>query len=113
MLVLLLFACLFVLLLKGYPVSFTLGGVAVLFGIYLFGWDFFNLLPLRIYGTMTNFVLISVPLFVYMGVMLEKSGIAERLLETMALLLGRLRGGLAIAVVIVGIVSVIKEEKNG
>lgn len=102
MLVLLLFACLFVLLLKGYPVSFTLGGVAVLFGIYLFGGDFFNLLPLRIYGTMTNFVLISVPLFVYMGVMLEKSGIAERLLETMALLLGRLRGGLAIAVVIVG-----------
>ncbi|WP_338767267.1 TRAP transporter large permease subunit [Bernardetia sp. ABR2-2B] len=102
MLVLLLFACLFVLLLKGYPVSFTLGGVAVLFGVYLFGWDFFNLLPLRIYGTMTNFVLISVPLFVYMGVMLEKSGIAERLLETMALLLGRLRGGLAIAVVIVG-----------
>ncbi|WP_375561244.1 TRAP transporter large permease subunit [Bernardetia sp. OM2101] len=102
MLVLLLFACLFVLLLKGYPVSFTLGGVAVVFGIYLFGWDFFNLLPLRIYGTMTNFVLISVPLFVYMGVMLEKSGIAERLLETMALLLGRLRGGLAIAVVIVG-----------
>ncbi|WP_338814284.1 TRAP transporter large permease subunit [Bernardetia sp. Wsw4-3y2] len=102
MLVLLLFACLFILLLKGYPVSFTLGGVAVLFGIYLFGWDFFNLLPLRIYGTMTNFVLISVPLFVYMGVMLEKSGIAERLLETMALLLGRLRGGLAIAVVIVG-----------
>ena len=102
MLVLLLFACLFVLLLKGYPVSFTLGGVAVLFGIYLFGWDFFNLLPLRIYGTMTNFVLISVPLFVYMGVMLEKSGIAERLLETMAFLLGRLRGGLAIAVVIVG-----------
>ena len=102
MLVLLLFACLFILLLKGYPVSFTLGGVAVLFGIYLFGGDFFNLLPLRIYGTMTNFVLISVPLFVYMGVMLEKSGIAERLLETMALLLGRLRGGLAIAVVIVG-----------
>lgn len=102
MLVLLLFACLFVLLLKGYPVSFTLGGVAVLFGVSVFGWDFFNLLPLRIYGTMTNFVLISVPLFVYMGVMLEKSGIAERLLETMALLLGRLRGGLAIAVVIVG-----------
>ncbi len=102
MLVLLLFLSLFVLLLKGYPVSFTLGGVAVLFGTYLFGFDFFNLLPLRIYGTMTNFVLISVPLFVYMGVMLEKSGIAERLLETMALLLGRLRGGLAIAVVIVG-----------
>ena len=102
MLVLLLFLSLFVLLLEGYPVSFTLGGVAILFGVYLFGWDFFNLLPLRIYGTMTNFVLISVPLFVYMGVMLEKSGIAERLLETMALLLGRLRGGLAIAVVVVG-----------
>lgn len=98
----LLFVSLFGLLLLGFPVSFTLGGVSLFFGVITFGLDFFNLLPMRIWGTMTNYVLIAVPLFVYMGVMLEKSGIAERLLETMALLFGRLRGGLAISVVVVG-----------
>jgi tripartite ATP-independent transporter DctM subunit len=102
MVVLLLFVALFVLLLLGYPVAFTLAGVSIIFGFFTFGLDLFNLLPLRIYGTMTNYVLISVPLFVYMGVMLEKSGIAERLLNTMALLLGRLRGGLAVSVILVG-----------
>ena len=62
----------------------------------------FNFLPSRFMGTMNNFVLIAVPLFVFMGIMLDKSGLAENLLETMALLFGRLRGGLAISVVIVG-----------
>jgi tripartite ATP-independent transporter DctM subunit len=102
MVALLLFVTLFVLLLLGYPVAFTLAGVSLVFGLFTFGLDLFNLLPLRIYGTMTNFVLISVPLFVYMGVMLEKSGIAERLLNTMAMLFGGLRGGLAISVLLVG-----------
>jgi tripartite ATP-independent transporter DctM subunit len=99
---LLLFAILFILLLLGYPVAFTLAGVSIIFGLFTFGLDLFNLLPLRIYGTMTNYVLIAVPLFVYMGVMLEKSGIAERLLTAMAMLFGGLRGGLAIAVIMVG-----------
>ena len=99
---LILFAALFVLLLFGYPVAFTLGGISIILGALSFGMDFFNLLPLRIWGVMTNYVLIAVPLFVYMGVMLEKSGLAEALLETMALLFGRLRGGLAISVVVVG-----------
>ena len=99
---LILFLVLFLLLLLGYPVAFTLGGVSVLLGLMTFGADFFNLLPLRIWGVMTNYVLLAVPLFVYMGVMLEKSGLAEDMLETMALLFGRLRGGLAVAVVIVG-----------
>ncbi|MEN7549524.1 TRAP transporter large permease subunit [Rapidithrix thailandica] len=102
MTLLLLFVVLFTLLLLGYPVAFTLAGVSIVFGYFVFGLEFFNLLPLRIYGTMNNFVLIAVPLFVYMGVMLEKSGIAERLLNTMAILFGRLRGGLAIAVIVVG-----------
>jgi tripartite ATP-independent transporter DctM subunit len=102
MVALLLFIALFILLLLGFPVAFTLAGVSIIFGFFTFGLDLFNLLPLRIYGTMTNYVLISVPLFIYMGVMLERSGIAERLLNTMALLLGRLRGGLAVAVVLVG-----------
>ncbi len=99
---LILFLVLFVVLLFGYPVAFTLGGVSFILGYLTFGMHFFNLLPLRIWGVMTNYVLIAVPLFVYMGVMLEKSGLAEDLLETMALLFGRLRGGLAISVVVVG-----------
>jgi len=101
-LALVLFALVFVLLLAGYPVAFTLGGISVIFGLFTFGADFFYLLPLRVYGTMGNYVLMAVPLFVFMGMMLEKSGIAENLLETMALLFGRFRGGLAIAVVVVG-----------
>lgn len=97
-----LFASIFLLILLGYPVAFTLGGISVLVGIFVFDIDFFYLLSLRVYGTMQNFVLLAVPLFVFMGIMLEKSGIAERLLETMAMLFGRFRGGLAISVVVVG-----------
>lgn len=101
---LVLFATVFAVLLLGFPVAFTLGGVSLIFGYFTFGMGFFQLLPLRIWGTMTNYVLIAVPLFVYMGLMLEKSGLAEELLETMAMLFGRLRGGLAISVVVVGAV---------
>lgn len=96
------FAVLFLLLLLGFPVAFTLGAVALAFGSFFLGFDFFNLLPLRIWGIMTNFTLLAVPLFVFMGVILEKSGIAEQLLETMGRLFGRIRGGLAISVVLVG-----------
>lgn len=96
------FAAVFLLLLLGYPVALTLGGVSVLFGLLAFGPDFFTLLPLRIWGTMNNYVLLAVPLFIFMGVMLEKSGIAEKLLETMGMLFGKFRGGLAISVVVVG-----------
>ena len=99
---LVLFATIFVLILSGFPVAFTLGGVSLLFGVAYFGVDFFHLLPLRVFGIMTNFVLLAVPLFIFMGIMLEKSGLAEDLLETMALLFGRIRGGLAMSVVVVG-----------
>ncbi len=92
----------FILILIGYPVAFTLGGVAVIVGVWMFDVDFFYLLSLRIYGTMQNFVLLGVPLFVFMGMMLEKSGIAEKLLETMALLFGKFKGGLALSVIVVG-----------
>lgn len=101
-LALILFALVFILILAGYPVAFTLGGISVIFGLFTFGVDFFYLLPLRVFGTMGNYVLIAVPLFIFMGMMLEKSGIAENLLETMALLFGRFKGGLAMAVVVVG-----------
>ncbi|HXG02490.1 MAG TPA: TRAP transporter large permease subunit [Candidatus Binatia bacterium] len=101
------FVGMIVFLFLGFPVAFTLtftglffGGIAVLLG--LLRADFLDILPLRIWGTMTNFTLLAVPLFVFMGVALEKSGLAEELLETMGLLFGKLRGGLAISVVVVG-----------
>ncbi len=96
------FLALTILLMIGFPVTFTLLGTALVFGLIGFGWDFFNLLPLRIWGRIQNVTLIAVPLFVFMGVMFERSGLAEDLLDTMALLFGRLRGGLAISVVVVG-----------
>ena len=96
------FLALTILLMLGFPVTFTLMGTALCFGLIGFGWGFFNLLPLRIWGVMGNVTLLAVPLFVFMGVMLERSGLAEELLNTMGLLFGRLRGGLAISVVVVG-----------
>lgn len=99
---LILFGAIFLLILLGYPVAFTLGGLSVLVGLFVFDIDFFYLLSLRVYGTMQNFVLLAVPLFIFMGMMLEKSGIAEKLLHTMSMLFGNIRGGLAIAVVVVG-----------
>lgn len=102
MLGLILFGVVLVFLLAGFPVAFTLGGVSTLYGLATLGPDFFNFLPFRIWGINTNILLLAVPLFVYMGVMLESSGLAEELLETMALLFGRLRGGLALSVVVVG-----------
>ena len=95
------FLVIFILILLGYPVALTLAGVATIFGL-LFVPDFLDLLPLRIMGVMQNYVLIAVPLFIFMGLMLEKSGLAESLLETMAKLFGKVRGGLAVSVVIVG-----------
>jgi tripartite ATP-independent transporter DctM subunit len=97
-----LFGLIFALILFGYPVALTLGGVSVLFGVVFLDPAFLNAVSYRIFGIMTNVVLIAVPLFVFMGVMLEKSGLAERMLETIGLLFGRMRGGLAIAVIIVG-----------
>ena len=99
---LILFGVIFLLILLGYPVAFTLGGISIVVGLIVFDSDFFYLLSLRVYGIMQNFVLLAVPLFIFMGMMLEKSGIAERLLHTMSMLFGNIRGGLAIAVVVVG-----------
>jgi len=96
------FAVAIVLLMVGFPVAFTLGAVAMGFGGWFLGWQEFQLLPMRVWGVMTNFTLLAVPLFVFMGVMLEKSGLAEELLETMARLFGRVRGGLAVSIVAVG-----------
>ncbi len=96
-----------VLLFAGYPVALTLGGVSLAFAAIghitgVMGFGFLGALPQRVYGVMTNEVLLAIPLFIFMGVMLERSRIAEDLLETMGRLFGSLRGGLGISVAIVG-----------
>ena len=101
------FAGALALLSLGYPVAFSLGGVAILFGLIgialgIFDPIFLTAMPQRIFGIMNNFTLLAIPYFIFMGAMLEKSGIAEDLLETMGSLFGRIRGGLAVAVVVVG-----------
>jgi tripartite ATP-independent transporter DctM subunit len=104
---LVMFAVTCVVLMMGFPVAFTLAGTSLVFAII--GWwlgifDFRLLggLPSRYFGTMVNEVLVAVPLFVFMGVMLERARIADQLLQTMGLLFARVRGGLAVSVTIVG-----------
>jgi tripartite ATP-independent transporter DctM subunit len=96
------FLALTIWLMAGFPVTFTLMGTALCFGLLGAGPEFFDLLPLRIWGIIKNVMLIAVPLFVFMGVTLEKSGLAEELLDTMGMLFGPMRGGLAISAVVVG-----------
>ncbi len=101
------FAAVFIVLLSGYPVAFVLGGTALAFaaiGIQMevFDPDFLTALPNRLFGIMNNETLIAVPLFVFMGVMLERSRIAETLLESIEELFGKLRGGLGLSVMLVG-----------
>ena len=94
-------------LMAGFPVAFTLGGVSLVFGLFghiigVFDLAFVANLPSRIFGTIDNQVLYAVPLFVFMGVMLERSRIAEELLDTMGKAFGTMRGGLGFSVTIVG-----------
>jgi TRAP-type mannitol/chloroaromatic compound transport system permease large subunit len=94
-------------LMVGYPVALTLGGVSLIFAglghaTGAFDLGFLGALPQRVFGVMTNEVLLAIPLFVFMGVMLERARIAEELLETMGRLFGTLRGGLGISVTLVG-----------
>ncbi len=104
---LLLFLGVCIVLMAGYPVALSLAGTALAFAFVgdllgVFDTSFLEAIPNRLYSIMTNETLIAVPLFVFMGVMLERSKVAEQLLETMALLFGPLRGGLGISVMIVG-----------
>ena len=102
-----LFVSICLTLVMGYPVAFVLGGVSLLFAVIgmftgVFDPVFLQALPNRLFGIMNNQTLLAVPLFVFMGVMLEKSRVAEDLLESMSRLFGTLRGGLAISVCVVG-----------
>jgi len=103
----LLFVTVIIILLAGFPVAFTLAGTALIFaGIGVLTGTFHEALlsglPNRLFGLMTNQTLIAVPLFVFMGVTLERARIAEELLETLSALFGNLRGGLGISVTLVG-----------
>jgi tripartite ATP-independent transporter DctM subunit len=86
----------------GFPVAFTFGGVALFFGLYFEGLQLFMMIAERMHSIMTNVTLMAVPLFIFMGLILEKSGIAEKMLESMGSLFGRIRGGLAVSTVVVG-----------
>lgn len=91
-----------VLLLLGFPVAFTFGGVALIFGVFAEGFDMFAFMPFRIQSYMENTVMMAVPLFVFMGIVLQKTQLAEQLLEAMGKLFGGVRGGLAISTILVG-----------
>ena len=96
-----------VLIFSGYPVAFALGGTALVFAFIgvqagYFDWHLLLAMPERTFGVMSNYILLAVPYFIFMGTMLEKSRLAEDLLETIGILFGRMRGGLALAVVFVG-----------
>ncbi|WP_305842767.1 TRAP transporter large permease [Photobacterium leiognathi] len=95
------FVALFALLL-GFPVAFTFGGIALIFGVWAEGLDMFAFMPYRIQSIMENTVLMAVPLFVFMGLVLQKTRLAEQLLESMGRLFGGVRGGIAISTVLVG-----------
>ena len=91
-----------VMLIFGFPVAFTFGGVALIFGIIAEGPDMFAFMPFRIQSIMENVTLMAVPLFIFMGIVLQKTRLAEQLLEAMGKLFGGVRGGLAISTVLVG-----------
>ncbi len=94
----------FVLTTIGVPVAIGIALSGFIFGFLGFGESLFNLLPHRIYGVVSNYTLMAIPLFVFMGVMLEKSKIAEELIEVVGYLAGGLKGGMALAIVVVGVV---------
>ncbi|MCF6173062.1 MAG: TRAP transporter large permease subunit, partial [Campylobacteraceae bacterium] len=116
---LVMFLAALILLIVGYPVAFTFGAVSMFFGAisaYIavipdggtmadFADEFlqmFSMMPFRIFSIMTNKILMAVPLFIFMGIILQKSELATRLLESMGVLFGRVRGGLAVSTVLIG-----------
>ncbi len=95
-------AAFFVLLIIGIPVAISIAVTAFVFGYLGFGPMLFNLLPSRIYGVVTNYTFMAIPLFVFMGVMLEKSKLAEELIDVIGHLFGGISGGMGVAIIFVG-----------
>ncbi len=100
----LMFVVLAACLIMGYPLGIVLGGVALLFGLITTGMPVFTIFHSRVLAMLTNYILVALPLFVFMGLMMEKSGAAEKLYEGLYLWFGRLRGGLAVSTVLLGTV---------
>lgn len=103
----LMFAAVFLIIFSGFPVAFALGGASLIFAFIgvqagFFDWSLLSAMPLRIFGVMSNSVLLAVPFFIFMGLVLERAKLAEDLLTTIGTLFGRRAGGLALAVVLVG-----------
>ncbi|WP_018232743.1 TRAP transporter large permease [Thioalkalivibrio thiocyanodenitrificans] len=96
-------ACLFVMILAGIPVALAIAGAGLVFGYIGFGETLFSLLPARVFGVITNYTLLAIPLFVFMGVLLEKSRLAEDTLSALGHLAGNRPGGMALAIVLVGV----------
>lgn len=95
--------CFFILLIVGIPVGIAIAASGFVFGYIGFGPALFNLLPSRIYGVVTNYTFLAIPLFVFMGVMLEKSRLAEELIDIIGHLFGRVAGGMGVAIILVGV----------
>ena len=96
------FPALFLLVFLGFPVAFCMIALSFAFGFWFFGDTLGPQMFSNLHAVATNYVLTALPLFIFMGLTLEKSGIAEKLLETMAILFGKIRGGLAYSVILVG-----------
>ncbi len=104
----LMFAVALLMIFSGYPVAFSLGGASLVFAVIgvsagYFDWNLMLAMPDRLFGIMSNYTLLAVPFFIFMGTMLEKSNLARDLLHTIGLLFGPVRGGLAFAVILVGV----------
>ena len=86
----------------GYPVALTFAGLSLLVGFWIEGVSLFEFMPYRLYSIMGNTILMAIPMFIFMGIVLQKSGLAERLLESMGRLFGSRPGGVAVSTIVVG-----------
>jgi tripartite ATP-independent transporter DctM subunit len=99
LLMILMFVFMFIGIFSGAPIAFVLGAISIFFGLIMWGPGSFQMFVLRIWGVMMNYVLVAIPLFVFMGFVLEKAGLAEDLYDSMEVVFGRIRGGLAIGTI--------------
>ncbi|MDO6505770.1 TRAP transporter large permease subunit [Colwellia sp. 4_MG-2023] len=99
---LVLFGIALICLFLGYSVAFTFAGVSLIVGVYVLGFELFEFMPYRIMSIMENTILMAVPMFIFMGIVLQKTGLAERLLESAAKLFGGIPGGVAVSTIVVG-----------
>ena len=103
LLIILLFISMLLIVFSGLPIAFSLGGIAIVFILFLEGPDFLTSIVMNTFGSMTNYILVAIPLFVFMSSMLEKAGLAEDFFNAVQRWVGGLRGGLAVGTVLMSI----------